>query len=207
MSLLLVGDGNKIKQALYPKYTDRPLSPNDPDIIFVETAEPNLGVEEIRQLRRLISTKPATHKTKIIIITESSKLTVGAQNALLKTLEEPPENTLIILIAPNTDFLLPTILSRCQIIFFPTEPKTVTPEELHEAKTVLNLIAKADSAFGFAWAKKLGPDRAAALAAIDKLLIASHSQINPKTVRKILAAKKFLLANTNVRLTLENLFL
>lgn len=201
MSLLFVGYAPKIKEVLYPKYLDRPINPNDPDIVLLDT----FGVDDVRSLRKRISIKP--QKTRYVIIDQAQNLTTQAQNALLKTLEEPPENTLIILIAPNTDFLLPTVLSRCQIIFFPTEPKTVTSEELKEAKETLSLIAKTDSAFGFAWAKKLGSDRAAALAAIDKLLIASHSQINPETVRKLLVAKKFLLANTNVRLTLENLFL
>lgn len=90
-------------------------SGNQPDIIWVRHEKPtSIGVEEIReQLVGDIQIKPYSSRYKIYIIDEAEKLTAQAQNALLKTIEEPPEYGIIILISTNADTFLQTILSRC----------------------------------------------------------------------------------------------
>lgn len=70
-------------------------------------------IEEIRQLRRRLSLKVPAGATRGVLIEEAQLLTTEAGNALLKTLEEPPGNTLIVLLAPNVQVVLPTIASRC----------------------------------------------------------------------------------------------
>lgn len=85
-----------------------------PDLIIIN-AENSIKIEQIRDLKKLISRRPYQAKTKIIVISEAEKLTIPSQNALLKTLEEPPQSTLIILETQGRDSLLPTIISRCQI--------------------------------------------------------------------------------------------
>ena len=93
----------------------RALSKNHPDIITITHEKPNsIGIEDIRiQLIDDVSIKPYTGPYKIYILNEAEKLTLQAQNALLKTIEEPPAYAVVMLLADNPDALLPTISSRC----------------------------------------------------------------------------------------------
>lgn len=93
----------------------RALSKNHPDIITITHEKPNsIGIEDIRiQLIDDVSIKPYTGPYKIYILNEAEKLTLQAQNALLKTIEEPPAYAVILLLTSNADSLLPTISSRC----------------------------------------------------------------------------------------------
>lgn len=94
------------------------LSHNQPDIIYISHEKPNtIGVEDIRtQINGDIDIKPYSSPRKIYIMNEGEKMTVQAQNALLKTLEEPPEYAVILILTTNVDELLPTILSRCVVL-------------------------------------------------------------------------------------------
>lgn len=91
---------------------------NQPDIIWVTHEKPNtIGVEDVRvQINNDMVIKPYSSRYKIYIISEGEKMTVQAQNALLKTLEEPPEYGIILILTTNVDALLPTILSRCVVL-------------------------------------------------------------------------------------------
>lgn len=90
-------------------------SGNQPDIIWVRHEKPgSIGVDDIReQVIGDIQIKPYSSPYKIYIIDEAEKLTVQAQNALLKTIEEPPAYGIVILLTTNADLFLQTILSRC----------------------------------------------------------------------------------------------
>lgn len=83
-----------------------------PDLLIVESQEKSISIEQIRQLINFFSLKPILASLKIAIIDEAEKLTVEAQNSLLKILEEPYFNNLIILITAYPQKLLPTIKSR-----------------------------------------------------------------------------------------------
>lgn len=98
---------------------------NQPDIIWVKHEKPNvISVDEIRtQIVNDIDLKPYSSRYKIYIVPDSQMMNQQAQNALLKTLEEPPEYTIIMLLTNNVDKFLPTILSRCIVLNFkPVEP-------------------------------------------------------------------------------------
>jgi len=88
---------------------------NQPDIIRVVHEKQNtISVEDIRgQLNGDIQIKPYSSPYKIYIVDEAEKLSVQAQNALLKTIEEPPAYAVIMLLTANAEMLLPTIQSRC----------------------------------------------------------------------------------------------
>ena len=88
---------------------------NQPDIIYVSHDKPNvISVDDIRQqINNDIAIKPYNSKYKIYIVDEAEKMNVQAQNALLKTIEEPPVYGIILLLTTNADSFLPTILSRC----------------------------------------------------------------------------------------------
>lgn len=94
------------------------LSKNQPDIIYLTHEKPNtISVDDIRQqVNRDIAIKPYAGPKKIYIINEAEKMSVSAQNALLKTLEEPPEYAVIIMLTTNSDAMLNTILSRCIVL-------------------------------------------------------------------------------------------
>lgn len=94
------------------------LSKNQPDIIYVSHEKPNsIGVDDIRvQVNNDVAIKPYSSKFKVYIISEAEKMTPQAQNAILKTLEEPPAYAVIILLVSNINTLLPTILSRCVVL-------------------------------------------------------------------------------------------
>lgn len=93
-------------------------SRNHPDIIWVKHEKPgSIGVDDIRtQLVNDMLIKPYSSPYKIYIIDEAEKLTVQAQNAMLKTIEEPPAYGIVILLASNPDIFLQTILSRCVVL-------------------------------------------------------------------------------------------
>lgn len=94
------------------------LSKNQPDIIYVSHEKPNtISVDDIRaQINNDVAIKPYSSKYKVYIINEAEKMTTQAQNAILKTLEEPPAYAVIILLVSNVNTLLPTILSRCVVL-------------------------------------------------------------------------------------------
>lgn len=96
------------------KQTD---SANQPDIKYVTHEKSGIGVDEIReQINDDIVIKPYSSRYKVYIVPDSEKMTVQAQNALLKTIEEPPEYAIIILLTTNADTFLQTILSRCVLL-------------------------------------------------------------------------------------------
>ncbi len=89
------------------------LSGENTDIVEIDAASNN-GVDNIRELREIISFAPASSKYRVYIIDEVHMLSIGAFNALLKTLEEPPEHVIFILATTEVHKLPATILSRCQ---------------------------------------------------------------------------------------------
>ncbi len=102
-------------------------SRNHPDIIYINRTKASIGVDEVReQLCDDVSIRPYNRPYKIYIINEAERLTVQAQNAILKTLEEPPEYVVIMLLTASISSFLPTIRSRCVEL----EMKPVPNDEL-----------------------------------------------------------------------------
>lgn len=85
------------------------------DIVNYRPSKASMGVDEVREIIEEVSKRPYEGDKKVIIIHEGSKLTIQAQNALLKTIEEPPQGVYIILLAESLETLLETIKSRCQV--------------------------------------------------------------------------------------------
>ncbi|MGN0244287.1 MAG: ATP-binding protein [Lachnospiraceae bacterium] len=93
---------------------------NHPDILYLHPEkETSIGVDDIRsQINDSMITKPYQSRYKVYVVENAHKMTAQAQNALLKTLEEPPSYGVIILLTNNAKILLPTIRSRCVILNF-----------------------------------------------------------------------------------------
>ena len=89
-----------------------------PDLHIIQMAEEasTIKVEQIRELQRVLSLSPYQARYRVALLTGFERATPGAQNALLKTLEEAPEKVILLLTADSPDNLLPTIVSRCEVL-------------------------------------------------------------------------------------------
>ena len=126
------------------------ISQNQPDIIRITHEKPNsIGVEDIRvQINNDMGIKPYNSPYKIYIMNEGEKMTVQAQNALLKTLEEPPEYGVIMILTTNVEALLPTIISRCVVLNMKPVPDELVKKYLMEQIQIPDY--KADLCVAFA---------------------------------------------------------
>lgn len=108
------------------------------DIFRIQRAEDklSLGIDDVRLLTQSLSLSPRQSPMVVGIIDQAQSLTEEAQHALLKTLEEPPGKTQIILEANDASALLATIVSRCQIIHLPP-PLSIAPDE---RKKILDIM-------------------------------------------------------------------
>lgn len=91
---------------------------NNPDFSIIEPDGNVIKIDQIRQMQREVQEKPIISNKKVYIINDADKMKREAQNALLKTLEEPPEFVTIILVGENENEFLATIKSRCMILHF-----------------------------------------------------------------------------------------
>ena len=124
-------------------------SGNQPDIIYVNHEKPgSISVDDIRgQVNGDIQIKPYSSPYKIYIIDEAEKLTQQAQNALLKTIEEPPAYAIIMLLTANEGMLLPTIKSRCVTLTMKPVPLPLIRQYLMEELQIPDYRADICAAF------------------------------------------------------------
>lgn len=199
-----------------------------PDLIILQPPN-SLGINQVRTLQQQLALKPYCAPIKAALITQAEKLTLPAQNALLKTLEEPPDRTLIILLAPKKETLLPTVVSRCQIIQLLQKPEIEIDED--SISQYLNiLISILGSSPGrriklaqeytnreealslvrnllWLWREILLAKAGAKKGKIEKKLnLLTLSQIK-KAIKKTEMVRVMLEANINPRLAVESLFL
>jgi len=144
---------------------------NHPDILVSEPDGASFKIEQARWVQRELSMKPVSAGRRVAIIKRAEKMTDEAANSLLKILEDPPAAAVLILLTSNVNVILPTIVSRCQVIpFRPVPPgdiegflasKGAPPERAHAAAALSQgIIGKA-----LALAFEEGPGKGRALAA------------------------------------------
>lgn len=124
-------------------------SGNHPDVIHVEASKKSgIGVDDVRdKINKDVYIKPYVFEYKIYIIHDAHKMTVQAQNALLKTIEEPPSYVRFILLANHTYAFLPTVLSRCVVIKLKAQSQEVITNYLEEVLKLPDYQARLYSAF------------------------------------------------------------
>lgn len=199
-----------------------------PDLFILKPTN-TIGIDLVRSLQKSLALKPYLAPVKIAFIPQAEKLTVPAQNALLKTLEEPPAKTLLILMAPNKEALLPTIVSRCQITQLTQEPQVeIDPRLISQYFDLLTSILNSGVGERLELALKLF-QRPKALEASHYLLYLWRESLLSKTgakkkplqkefktlsldqitlaVKNTETVRQMLEANVNPRLAIENLFL
>lgn len=131
----------------------------------------SIGIDEVKQMQKKIFFKPIKSEQKAVIIEDAHLLTHEAQNALLKVLEEPPTNTILILASNTKEALLPTILSRCQVIELEqTQPKLTekAKQDLVEFIENLSTMSVGDK---LKKAELLAKDKDKALVWVEKMLL------------------------------------
>ena len=122
-------------------------SNNNPDFLYIEPDGNSIKIEQIRYLQRKIQEKPIISNKKVYIINDADKMTTEAQNCLLKTLEEPPDYSTIILIGNNENAFLNTIKSRCMIITFQPISPNLIKKYMEEKYQLVNITQNMLEAF------------------------------------------------------------
>lgn len=184
-----------------------------------ESSKSTIGIKEVREIQKTISLKPLQGDKKALIINDAHLLTVEAQNALLKLLEEPPVHATIILTLPQKDILLPTICSRCTITELDDNTGSVvdTTSQQEMINSLLNLSVNQKLKL----AQDVAKNKDETAQWIEKSIFALREQLLTEIMEKDTVNKKTIellksfqwghlvisTTNTNPRLLLENLFL
>lgn len=103
-----------------------------PDVIWLEPQGRQILVDQVRELQRRLMYKPLEGARRVAILKDAQELNLQAANALLKTLEEPPAHTVMVLLADSESSLLPTVVSRCQRVRFGPLPPEMISRYLQE---------------------------------------------------------------------------
>jgi DNA polymerase-3 subunit delta' len=108
----------------------------DVQLLSVTPGKKEIGIDRIRDVKRLMQLQPLRGKAKVAVIDEAHLLTIPAQNALLKVLEEPPARSFLLLVSSNPGALLATVRSRCQRLQFAPLPTDTVVEILTAASQI-----------------------------------------------------------------------
>lgn len=188
------------------------------DINILESQKDvSIGIEEIRDFQKKLYLKPIKSKIKAGIIKNAQNLTLASQNAMLKLLEEPPANTIIILETANKEVLLPTILSRCQIIEVKDKLTVIPDEDINKNfDLIFNLGTMGEK---MKIAQDYGKTKETALLWLEQMIISvrrktiveKNGLLNAKAVKILKSLQKtyeiISSTNTNPRFSLENLLI
>ena len=118
---------------------------NHPDIrVWTHEKPKTFSVDEVRAMISDVSIRPFSSERKIYIVPDAHLMRAEAQNALLKTLEEPPEYVVLLLLTASTDAMLETIRSRCQLVELSAKQAEYDPELLRMAEDILLHITSWD---------------------------------------------------------------
>jgi len=177
-----------------------PFPKTSPDILEVKPEKLHITIDQVRSLRASVNQRPVEGQFKLIIIHSAHLLTTEAQNALLKVLEEPPAHAVIILRAKNKESLLPTILSRTEIIIVAEEVEATETNIFSDTKDLLREISEVKNSHVF----------------LDGLIIRLFSQLLEKgnfgqknrilrALESAKEAKKMIEANVDPRFVLTSL--
>lgn len=184
--------------------------------IRINNYEKAMGIEDVRNIQKSILLKPFRGKEKAVIIEIHEGATLEAQNSLLKLLEEPPNNTIIVITAPNKDLFLPTILSRCKIIVLREENIKLIETDLSELEKTLNVLLTEKIGDKLKLAQDIAKDKKDAILWLEKMAVFVKSKLtqdnkNLKFLNFLKELQKTYktIKNTNItaRTALENLFL
>ncbi len=177
--------------------------------------EKSIGIEDIRNIQKNLSLSPLKSPIKAAIIHNADTMTIDAQNAFLKTLEEPPQNTIILLLGKNIENFLPTIISRCTVISEKEADKQFSPKEQETANIFFSTLPTMSTGEKLKYAEGFGKSKETILATLETNIFFAREQMLHTykkdwvhTIRQ-LQNTYALLTNTNAnpRLALEHMLL
>lgn len=206
-SVLILGSKEQTKEKALELAKESKISKFDTDIIETEKA---VGIGDIRLLQKRVFLKPLESDEKMVILDAFLGITLEAQNAFLKLLEEPPNNTIIIMLAKDADSFLPTVLSRCNLINLNTEKK-LDGEKSSKTLKILEELRLGKNALYVAQNK--GKNREEALSFLEELILTAELNLENdkalgKTIKKMQKTYTIIkTTNVSPRFVLENLFL
>lgn len=220
-SILLASENRKRAKEYIDKISR--IEKVEPIDVGIHSFEKAVGIEEVRNIRKKIFLKPLRGKTKIAVIEAYEGITIESQNAFLKILEEPPNNTIIIITVARIGLILPTILSRCKIIELKQEIQALSKQELLSTKDILVYLQSKEIGGKLKLAQDLTKNKDEVIPWIEKMIIVAREEmiINANNKPNSLLISQYLnilislnkthtilkTTNVNPRLTLENLFL
>ncbi|MBI2009972.1 MAG: hypothetical protein HYS86_02210 [Candidatus Chisholmbacteria bacterium] len=182
-----------------------------PDAFLVgsEDKTTSITIAVVRELKTWLSRSPLICPQKVVLIEDADLLTIPAQHALLKSLEEPPSPTVFILTTSNSNLLLPTIRSRCQLARVPSSPQATSHPQI---TALLQKLSAASPGEKILLARNVATSKDAAIDFCRQLLDtlrfeARHHTIRPLILKATARALKFLSQNVNPKLVVEDLFL
>ena len=186
------------------------LTPN-PDLLVIDPVL-TIGIAAVRALEKFLQRKPYQQPLKTVVITQADKLTLPAQQALLKTLEEPPAHSQIILLCQSEEQLLPTIVSRCLV----KKLAAVSPtkDELQVQEKIYSQLCRVGTGQRFSLMETYAGNSETAKDFVTGQLHYLHQQlkthpetVNVKLIKALNQALTALKFNVNPKLTLEVLSL
>jgi DNA polymerase III subunit delta' len=175
------------------------------------TSEKTIGIPDIRNLQKNIFLKPLHSDKKVVILECFLGATIDAQNAFLKVLEEPPTDTIILILTTGLDFILPTVLSRCNLINLSKKKELEEKDNKIYLELLESLIKRHENPLLIA--QTYGKDRETALKFLENLIITVEENLNErpvfgKFIKKLQETYTIIkTTNVNVRFALENLLL
>lgn len=206
-SILIVGQLEKAKEKALEIIKENKISKFDTDRL---QPEKSVGINDIRLLQKRVFLKPIKSEKKVVILEAFLGMTLESQNAFLKLLEEPPSSTIIIILVNSTEFLLPTIISRCNILVLEKKEKPDKDISDNYLK-ILNQIQNRESLLKIA--QDNAKTREEALNFLENLMELTEENLqNDKSFALLLKNMQktyTIIKTTNVspRFALENLFL
>lgn len=168
-----------------------------------------IKIEQMRELIHWLQLKPMASQIKIAVIEQADTMTTEAANAILKTLEEPPPNSLIFLTTFNEQKIIPTIKSRCHIFRLPVNILTEAPAEYISPEMLKKMSIKEK----FDYAAKLSELEKNTIAAVLTAWQVDYRQKMLQgekvvdTLKQLARAKELTATNISLKLLLENLLL
>jgi len=208
MHAFIIAGGNT-QEWIKTMLTERSVSPHD--TITVSPEPTSIGIEAIRTTVSRLSIHPVASPCHAVVIRNAHTMTHEAQNAFLKTLEEPVGNAFIILESKEPDTLLPTILSRCHLVNLGNAIK-YTDEEITTCIDTLKFFKEVSVGKRLQKIDTIAKTRDAALLFIDQAIAALHKELadhysHTKLLRSLLAARIHILGNVNPKLALDGVLL
>lgn len=200
ISCLVIHSDISVRQSEIEKILkELELSQNHPNTLWFAEEE-KLGIGESRKIQEFLSLKPYQGKNQAVVLLAAENLSLDAQNALLKTLEEAGDHVSLILGVSSEDQLLSTIVSRCKTINLQKNP---TPEVGLKYQADIKKLLESDMEERFKFIEKL-EDREKFLYA---LTVYFRHEWNINFLKDLLEAEKWAKQNVNIRAILEYLML